>query len=419
VLRPAGRLTRRRGVHAFVEANPMKISRRLIGAAVVVVLLSALGAGVYWRINGAKAGQEGTAQSQQPRGDLPAVSATETFTTDIALAVEGSEVVRDTLVIAVTAAGQAASPQQTALRAQVSGQVRAVRVGENQAVGSGAAVIELDPTEYRLALDEAQARLREAEARYREITLGDDRIDDAQVRAERDSIARARSGLEAARVAIRRAEINLARTRVVAPFAGRIANLKVVVGQHVNAGEELLTVQAMDPIRVEAKVLEGEIAHIARGRTARLKFVAFPDEVFEGRIESINPVVDQQTGHARVSVIVRNPGGRIMPGMHANVSLDARRFPDRIMVPRSAILERDKRTMLFVYEESGSNGLAKWRYVNPGLMNDTHVEILAEGPETGMVEPGEIVLTAGHYSLTHDARVRIVQSAAAEGGRPR
>jgi membrane fusion protein, multidrug efflux system len=395
----------------------MKISRRLIGASIVVTLLSGSGAGVYWRINGAKAGQEGG--SSQPRGDLPDVSASEAFSTDIALAVEGAEVRRDTLVIAVTAAGQAASRQQTALRAQVSGQVRAVRVGENQAVAGGAAVIELDATEYRLALEEAQARLRGAEAQYREITLGDDRIEDALVRAARDSIARARSGLDVSRVAVSRAEINLARTRVVAPFAGRVANMKVVVGQQVNTGDELLTIQAMDPIRVEAQVLEGEIGYLTPGRTAQVTFAAFRGEVFEGRIESINPVVDQQTRTARVSVAVSNPGGRILPGMYASVSLAARRFADRILVPRSAILERDRRTMLFVYEESGSNGLAKWRYVNTGLMNDSEVEIVAEGPETDMVKPGEVVLVGGHYTLTHDARVRLVESAAAAGGRPR
>jgi membrane fusion protein, multidrug efflux system len=396
----------------------MKISRRLIGAGVVVLLLSGSGVGVYWRINGAKAGQEGGSASQ-PRGDLPNVSASETFSTDIALAVEGAEVRRDTLVIAVTAAGQAASRQQTAVRAQVAGQVRAVRVMENQAVARGAAVVELDRTEYQLALEEAQARLRGAEAQYREITLGDDRIDDAAVRAERDSIARARSGLDVSRVAVSRAEINLARTRVTAPFAGRVANLKVVVGQQVTNGDELLTIQAMDPIRVEAQVLEGEIGYLTPGRTARVTFAAFRGEEFEGRIESINPVVDQQTRTARVSVSVRNPGGRILPGMYANVSLAARRFPDRIIVPRAAILERDRRTMLFVYEESGSSGLAKWRYVNTGLMNDTEVEIVPEGPETGMVQPGETVLVGGHYTLTHDARVRLAESAAVEGGRPR
>jgi membrane fusion protein, multidrug efflux system len=392
--------------------------RRVITTSVVVLLLILSGVGVYLRINGSATAQAG-GPSATPRGDLPDVSAGETFSTDLALSVEGAEVVQDTLVISVSAAGEAASRQRTVLRSQVAGQVRAVRVAENQAVGGNAVLIEIDPREYELQLEEALARHRQAEQQYREMTLGDEQIADARVRAERDTAARARSGLEAARVAVTRAELNLLRTRVTAPFGGRVAELKVVPGQYVGAGEELLTVQVMDPIKVEAQVLEGEIGFLTPGRTARVTFAAFPGEVFEGRIESFNPMVDQQRRTARVSVSVRNPGGRILPGMYARVSLSARRFPDRILVPRSAILERDRRTMLFVYEESGSSGLAKWRYVNTGLMNDTHVEIIEEGPETDMVRPGEIVLVGGHYTLTHDARVRLVQSAAAEGGRPR
>src|SRR5690606_1056515 len=147
------------------------------------------------------------------------------------------------------------------------------------------------------------------------------RIEDPRVRAERDTAARARSGLDAALVAVERAELNLLRTRIVAPFAGRIANLKVVPGQYVNVGDELLTVQAMDPIRVDAKVLEGNIGFLAVGRTARVTFSAFPGEVFEGRIQTINPVVDPEFRNARVSISVRNPNGRILPGMFARATL--------------------------------------------------------------------------------------------------
>jgi hypothetical protein len=102
--------------------------------------------------------------------------------------------------------------------------------------------------------------------------------------------------------------------------------------------------------------------------------------------------------------------------MYARASLPARRFPDRILVPISAINERDRRTMLFVYKDEGSQGRAEWRYVNVGLRNDTHVEIVREGPEEGFVEPGEIVLTSGHYTLIHDAVVRLTENASQQEG---
>ncbi len=217
---------------------------------------------------------------------------------------------------------------------------------------------------------------------------------------------------------MRRARLDLSRTRMGAPFAGRVASVQVVPGQWVRQGEELVTVVSLDPIRVEVQVLESEIAHLAPGRTAEVAFAAFPGERLTGRVQSINPIVESGTRTARVTVLVRNPEGRILPGMYARVSLEARRYEDRVLVPRSAILERDRRTMLFVYDPAESDGLAKWRYVTTGLQNETQVEILGEGVDTDSVSPGETVLTDGHYTLIHDARVRLVQDAAREGGRP-
>jgi membrane fusion protein, multidrug efflux system len=161
-------------------------------------------------------------------------------------------------------------------------------------------------------------------------------------------------------------------------------------------------------------VLEGELAHIRPGARAQVRFSAFPGQPFEGTVESINPLVEEQTRTARVTILVPNRDGRILPGMYARVELEAQRIPDRTMVPRTAILERDRRTMLFVHED----GRAKWRYVTTGLQNEHYVEIL-EHPETDMVRPGEVVLTAGHFTLTHDATVRLVDSyRQAETGRP-
>jgi HlyD family secretion protein len=236
------------------------------------------------------------------------------------------------------------------------------------------------------------------------------------VRAERDSAARAKSGLDGARIAVTRAQMDLERTKVSAPFSGRVADLKVVVGQQVSPSDDLLTIQQMNPILMHAQVLEAEIGFLQPGRVANITFAAFPGETFQGRVQSINPVVEQATRTARVAIAVSNPQGRILPGMYARASLPARRFADRVMVPSSAILERDRRTMLFVYKDEGSQGRAEWRYVNVGRRNNTHVELLREGAEDGFVEPGEIVLISGHYTLIHDAVVRLTDNASQQEG---
>ncbi|MGH7558048.1 MAG: efflux RND transporter periplasmic adaptor subunit, partial [Gemmatimonadota bacterium] len=229
--------------------------------------------------------------------------------------------------------------------------------------------------------------------------------------------------LDRAEIALSRAQLDLASTGLTAPFAGRVANVLVDEGEYVGAGEEILSVMDVDPILVEVQVVEGELRWLEEGAGADVRMAAFPDSVFHGRIRSINPVVDPETRTARVTVVLANPDGRILPGMFARVSLEGRAFEDRIMVPEEAIVERDDRTLVFVFEPipdgPSDEGLAKWVYVTTGLSNDRYVE-LVESEETELPEPGTLIITGGNYTLIHDARVRIAseQEAAGEGAAP-
>lgn len=389
--------------------SPLRTLLIALGSLALVVAGSA---GIYGRIRLAQSAGDDEGGGA-PHGPRPRTSASGRFSTDVAIPVKGVPAVRGTLVVAVNAAGQAEGWRKTVIVAQVAGRVASLPVRENDAVGSGQLLAGIDAAEYGLAVEEAQANLRQAQANYREGTLLDEEIRDPAVRAERAAFARSKTGVDAAEVRLRKAQLDLSRTRIGAPFAGRVASLKVVSGQWVRAGDELMTVVSLDPIRVEVQVLESEVGFLAPGRKARVSFAAFP-EPFTGTVETINPMVESGTRTARVTVVVPNPGGRILPGMYARVSLEARRFADRVLVPRSAILERDRRTMLFVFDGRGGTGLAKWRYVTTGLQNDSLVEIVP-GAETDSVKPGEVVLTDGHYTLIHDARVRLVDDLKDDG----
>lgn len=391
--------------------------RRSIGPIIAGVVILLLGSGIYLRIS--SSGADDSSENAAAEGEAPEVSASASasFPTSLAIPVSGAPVVRDTLVISVTAAAQAAARRETQVLAQVEGQVRQLLVQENQSVGHGSLLLALDTTDLALRVAEARADLASTEADYRERTLFDDQIEDPAIREERDRVARAKSGTDRARLAVEQRELNLARSRVRAPFSGRVADIRVVEGQWVRPGDELFTIVDIDEVKVQVQVLESEVGFLREGRAASVSFAAFSGEIFFGVISTINPVIDRNTRTSRVTVIVPNPEGKILPGMYARVSLEARRFADRILVPKSAILERANRTMLFVYESEGRTGLAKWHYVTTGLENDSLVEIV-EHPDTDMLELGQVVLTDGHYTLIHDARVRVVEDVRAEEGRP-
>jgi membrane fusion protein (multidrug efflux system) len=401
----------------------MRFSRRTLSIVTVVLVLTLLGGGVWLRLRPAAANGPATAEEPAaPEGDADAQvssAVSSAFSADIPQPVTGAEVVRDTLWISVSAAGRAEAFRRATVQAQVAGVVQALPVRENAPVGPAQTLLHIDSTEYALRVAKAQSDLRRARAEYQQIVLFDDRIQDAQVKAQREAIARARSGLDQGEVALRQAQLELERSRVAAPFEGRVADLKVVAGQHVTQGAELMTIVDLDPIKVEVNVLEAEIGLLGEGRRASVRFAGVPGEVFVGRIETVNPVVDPEKRTGRVTVVLPNPGGRIKPGMYAEVSLAATSFADRLLVPRAAILERGegrRRTMLFVYEEQGGAARAKWRYVMTGRENDQLVEIVPS--EEGTVEPGEVVLVDGHHYLAHDTPVRLVENVEAVGGRP-
>ena len=376
-----------------------------ISVTVIVLIIAATGSMVKIR-NDTKKDDSAKAAASSGTPSAAAVGNDDAFGGSGPQPVYGAMVVKDTLVISVNATGQAAAWQQIPLSVEVAGRIARLPLQENDAVAAGSVLLALDTAEFAFNLASASTRLKQAQANYRAEILTDYRITDPALRASRDTAARMKSGLADAEIQLQRAQMDYERVRLKAPFSGRVANIKVVPGQRVAPGAEVMTLIDIDPIKVEVQVLESQIGFLARGRKAQITFAAFPEEVFNGRIETLNPMVDQATRMARVTVTIPNPRGRILPGMYARVKLDATRLADRILVPRTAILQRG-RDLVMVYRPEGDHGVAEWRYVTVGQGNDDFVEIL-ENPDTKMVAPGEIVLTNGHYTIAHDAPVKLV-----------
>ena len=132
------------------------------------------------------------------------------------------------------------------------------------------------------------------------------------------------------------------------------------------------------------------------GGSANVRFAALPGESFVGEIEALGPEIDPETGTGRAYVELDNPDHRIRPGMYAEVLLEAGSYPDRISVPREALLERDRKLLVF----RAKAGRAEWTYVETGLETDDRVELLSG------VAPGDSVLVEGHLTLAHGAPIK-------------
>jgi RND family efflux transporter MFP subunit len=293
------------------------------------------------------------------------------------------------------------------LKSETQGTITAVLVRPGDRVRKGQALVQVDPRPLDLAVQDAAARLEEAKLKLLDNTMPDSIVTGKAVTGERLRNAEIRAGLEGARVALEQRKYERERATITAPFSGVMDEIRVAVGERLTTGQEIGKVVDLDHLRIEAAVLEHDLPLIRVGGQAVVTTAAAPDHPVSGRIAAILPIVDSTTRAGR-AVIRAGGGGVLRPGMYADVRLEATRLPDRIIVPATAVIERDGRPLVFVVRE----GRAQWVYIFPGRSNGTETEVLPDSASGQIpLKPGDVVLVEGHLTLTHDAPVRVTAKA--------
>lgn len=327
-------------------------------------------------------------------------------TSTLTLPVVGEAVIEGDLVLSVAATGTIRSEARAMVKSEAQGTVAEVLVRPGDRVTSGQVMARLDTKPLELALARAQAGLRNATVRYRN-EIEPDSVASGKAPSEaRRAFARAASGLETAEVDVREAQLNLERAEIRAPFAGVVERVEIAKGERISSGEDVAEVIDIANLRVEARVMEHDIPLIASGGDAQVMVAAQPGRVINGRIAAVLPLVDS-TGKAGTAVVRIQGDGKLRPGMYADVRLEASRLPNRIIVPKRAVVERDGRPLVFVVRD----GRAQWQYINAGRSNDRQTEVLPDSvSQIVPLKAGDIVLVDGHLTLTHDAPVRLVST---------
>jgi len=357
------------------------------------------------------------------------------------LSVKVAKARRGDLIIKLKSPGEAVTDRKIIIKAEVEGVVNKINVKESQHVKKGDFLIELDDKKYMLEVDSAEAsrlsklselllekkfssaenasadydrkkiskiieQFENTKKLYQKGLISREKYEDAQKEYEmvliesgekKDEIMAAAKGLTQAEVNVKKAKMNLQKTKILAPFQGIICDIQVSPGEHVTSGRELFTLVDISRINVHARVLESEIGKMKVGREVDLRFSAYPGKVFKGRVKAISPIVNAEDKTCKVIIDVANPEEEIKPGMYAEVEIAAEIYENRLLIPQEAVLVRSGRKLVFIYDD----GLAKWRYIETGLENEDYAEVLDN------VKEGELVLVDGHFTLSHDARVKI------------
>ncbi len=350
------------------------------------------------------------------------------------------------LVQYITASGVTESFHEIEIKPIIGGRVLQAPVRDGQTIGKGALLVQLDDREYRIAHQEARAKLFNAQAEYalrkqesgfspenadilhstngfekqearyqtakekfRQGRLPEDDFQKiereyqaAQVLSgqKRDELMAQKSGLPAAETQYAKTEYQLENCRIRAPFAGVIGDVAVHPGEIVSPGQTLLRLVNLNRLKLKLEVLESELGNIRLNERIAAKFAAFPDTLFAGKIIGVNPTINPQTRATTVIAEISNPQHLLKSGMFASVRIAVRRYANRLLVPRDAVVERDRRKLVFIVRE----GKAFWCYVDTGLENDDYIEVVSSAFD---LKPGEPVIIDGHFALAHNAAVEV------------
>ena len=177
---------------------------------------------------------------------------------------------------------------------------------------------------------------------------------------------------------------------VIAPISGTVVRVAKSSGEQVAPGEPIMEIVNLDTVWVEAPIFEKDLGRLSKDIRAVFTTAAFPDKEFQGRLVSVNKVVDEQSRATKAIFEVPNRSGELSIGMQANVRLNAGPKAPVLLVPREAVLDNEGKKIVYV-QLSGEE--FERRDVVLGDEYGQKVAIVSG------VKPGERVVTQGAYQL--------------------
>jgi len=253
---------------------------------------------------------------------------------------------RQTWEAVLTAVGSLAAVQGVTVTAELTGKVVQIDFKPGSLAKAGELLVKQDTSS-----EEAQLRAAEATVALAKLNL--ERL--GKLLSERTISQSQYDNAEASyKQAVAQADnirASIAKKTIRAPFAGRLGIRLVNLGQVINEGEAIVSLQSLDPIYVNFSLPQQQLSSIQAGLAIRVTTDALPGEIIEGKITAINPQVDAATRTIRVQATVTNPDERLRPGMYANVAVVLPGREKVLAIPATAVLYAPYSDSVFVLED--------------------------------------------------------------------
>ncbi len=262
--------------------------------------------------------------------------------------VEVSSVQIGKVIQSVKYRGDIAAEIEVKVFSKIPDRIEKYFVDEGDTVRKGDLIAQIVATTIEQGVKQTEAMLVAARAQESNLAVEFERAqrlyqEDALSKQQFETI---KTQYESVRAQVVQAEAALASAKshfsdatVTAPISGIIGKRYYENGDMANPAVPLVMIVKTERVKIKFNLTEQDLGKLAVGQTARIHVKAFPDQVFEGKVQKISPILDPSTRMAEVEVLVDNEKGVLKPGMYAEVEVITGIIDNVIVVPRFAVIE--------------------------------------------------------------------------------
>ncbi|HEX7027489.1 MAG TPA: efflux RND transporter periplasmic adaptor subunit [Gammaproteobacteria bacterium] len=301
---------------------------------------------------------------------------------------------------AITAIGSFDAVRGVTVAAEVPGRVVGINFEAGAPVKAGDLLLQQD-----ISTETANLRAAQANATLTKTNLDRSRDLLSQRLISQSEYDAAEAQYQAAIAEVESIKTLIEKKTIRAPFSGRLGIRLVNLGENLQEGEEIVSLQLLDPLFINFHIQQRQLADIRLGYVVRATTDALPGQVIEGKITAINSEVDALTRNVRVQATASNPEEKVLPGMFANVAVMLPGERQVLTIPITAVLYAPYGDSVFVVEEqrneqSGETQLVvRQQFVQLGETQGDYIVV-----ESGL-EQGDVVASTGVFKLRNGQAV--------------
>ena len=300
----------------------------------------------------------------------------------------------------ISAIGTVAAVHGVTVSADLPGIVAKISFDSGKSVKAGDVLVQLDTKQ-----EQAQLAAAEAQSQWARVSI--ERMTGLRQKgiAAQSEWDRADAEQKQADARVGEIRATIARKTIRAPFSGVLGLRQVNLGQYMQAGAPIVSLQALDPIYVNFSVPQQQIAGLRPGSEVRVKAEGLPGE-FKGKLTATNSIIDEATRNVQTQATVANPEGKLHPGMFVETRLGLGTASAVVALPASSINYAPYGNSVFIVENmKNPKGQAykgvRQQFVKLGAGLGDQVAVVSG------VKAGEEIVTSGVFKLRNGAAVQV------------